>query len=302
MSFDCKALADAIARHGQVARVVVAEVKGSAPREVGASMLVWPGGQSGTIGGGALEFQAVQNATTNRVDHIALGPSLGQCCGGAVTLLTEIFSEVPDGEIFARPLPGNDAAMPLSVKRLIHAARQGQTIDPGLHDGWMVEPFTTPRAPLWIWGAGHVGRAFVDVLAPLPHFEISWVDTSPDRFPDNPPVTIVPAANPAALVPYAPIDAHHLILTFSHALDLDLCHALLTRGFATCGLIGSKSKAARFRQRLAALGHFPAEIAGIRCPIGDPSFGKHPQAIAISVAAELLSLMGTKAKTVSRTA
>jgi xanthine dehydrogenase accessory factor len=302
MSFDRTALADAIARHGKVARIVVAEVKGSAPREVGASMLVWPGGQSGTIGGGALEFQAVQNATTNRLDHIALGPALSQCCGGAVTLLTEVFSEFPEGDVFARPLPGHDGAMPLSVKRLTAAARHGQNIAPGIHDHWFVEPFSAPRDPLWIWGAGHVGRAFVSTLAPLPHFDITWVDTAPDRFPDYPPVTTLPAANPAALVPYAPKDAHHLILTFSHALDLDLCHALLTHGFATCGLIGSKSKAARFRQRLAALGHAPAEIGSIRCPIGDPTFGKHPQAIAISVAAELLSLIGTKATAMSHTA
>jgi xanthine dehydrogenase accessory factor len=302
MSFDRKALAVAIARHGQVARVVVAEVKGSAPREVGASMLVWPGGQSGTIGGGALEFQAVQRATDDRFDHIALGPALGQCCGGAVTLLTEIFTEVPQGELFARPLPGQKGPMPLSVKRLIKAARQGEVNAPGIHDGWMVEPFTTPRAPLWIWGAGHVGRALVGVLEPLPDVDITWVDTAPERFPDNPTVSTLPTANPVALVSYAPKDAHHLILTFSHALDLDLCHALLVRGFQSAGLIGSKSKAARFRQRLSALGHSPAKIAGIRCPIGNPPFGKHPQAIAISVAAELLSLMGTKANTMSQTA
>ncbi|MFN4098586.1 MAG: XdhC family protein, partial [Pararhodobacter sp.] len=84
-------------------------------------------------------------------------------------------------------------------------------------------------------------------------------------------------------------DAEHLILTFSHALDLDLCHRLLTHGFSACGLIGSASKAARFRSRLSALGHDPATIARIRCPIGDPAFGKHPQAIAISVAADLLA-------------
>jgi xanthine dehydrogenase accessory factor len=132
----------------------------------------------------------------------------------------------------------------------------------------------------------------VDVLAPLPDFTITWVDTAPDRFPDDPKVTIVPAANPGDLVRHAPADARHLILTFSHALDLDLCHRLLGHGFASLGLIGSKSKAARFRTRLGQLGHTSAEIQRIQCPIGDPAFGKHPQAIAISTAAALLSRQG----------
>ena len=96
------------------------------------------------------------------------------------------------------------------------------------------------------------------------------------------------ASSPGDLVAQAPRDADHLILTYSHALDLDLCHRLLSHGFNTCGLIGSATKWARFRSRLAALGHTPAQIARIQCPIGDPAFGKHPQAIAISVAAAFL--------------
>ena len=78
------------------------------------------------------------------------------------------------------------------------------------------------------------------------------------------------------------------MLTFSHSLDLELCHRLLGHGFRTLGLIGSATKWARFRSRLAALGHAEARIARIRCPIGDPGLGKHPQAIAIGVAADLL--------------
>jgi xanthine dehydrogenase accessory factor len=105
--------------------------------------------------------------------------------------------------------------------------------------------------------------------------------------PDH--VTALPAADPARLVPHAPRDANHLILTYSHALDLALCHALLEHGFAGAGLIGSATKWARFRSRLGALGHSPAQIARIRCPIGTPGLGKHPQAIAIGVASSLLS-------------
>ena len=97
------------------------------------------------------------------------------------------------------------------------------------------------------------------------------------------------AADPAMAALHAPVTAEHVILTYSHALDLALCNALLERGFSRCGLIGSATKWARFRRRLGELGHAEAEIARISCPIGDPRLGKHPQAIAVGVAAELLA-------------
>ena len=154
----------------------------------------------------------------------------------------------------------------------------------------MVEPVTRARQPLWIYGAGHVGRALTRVLAPLPDWEITWVDTGPERFPDAPPpgVRCLPAPDPAAAARLAPADAHHLVLTYSHALDLEVCHELLRRPAASIGLIGSATKWARFRKRLAELGHEPQGIERITCPIGDPAFGKHPQAIAIGVAAGYL--------------
>jgi len=93
-------------------------------------------------------------------------------------------------------------------------------------------------------------------------------------------------------VPHAPARADHLIVTYSHDLDLKLCDALLRHDFASCGLIGSATKWARFRSRLAALGHSEAEISRIACPIGDPALGKHPQAIAVGTAAGLLSPAG----------
>lgn len=322
---DLCALGAALALHGRVARVVIAAHDGSSPREPGASMLVWAGGQSGTIGGGALEHQAAARARAMlsegagpegagpegrltfasfprkaggsragapeaaRIERIALGPSLRQCCGGAVTLWTEVLDSVP------RPVAGvvarGPGEMPLAVKRLLAAAR-GQGVRPavGLVQGWLVEPVAEPDRQVWIWGAGHVGRALVSVLAPLPGMALTWVDVGADRFPDPLPerVTALPARDPAVLADHAPPQAEHLVLTFSHALDLELCHRLLRRGFRSCGLIGSATKWARFRSRLAALGHDPAAVARIRCPIGEPAFGKHPQAIAVGVAAQML--------------
>jgi xanthine dehydrogenase accessory factor len=297
--FDLDALRKAVADHGPVARVVIGAVKGSSPREVGAAMLVWASGQAGTIGGGALEWQAAARARAMlgaggaRLDHEALGPSLGQCCGGAVTLLTEVYDaqNLPDGgDVIARATEGS--AMPLAVKRLIDRARgQGVMPAPQMVQGWMVEPVARPTRQLWVWGAGHVGRALVEVLAPLPGLAITWVDTAPDRFPETLPDTVraLPVPDPGLAVALAPKDAEHLILTYSHALDLDLCHRLLTHGFSACGLIGSATKWARFRSRLAALGHSAPAIDRIDCPIGNPSLGKHPQAIAIGVASAFLS-------------
>ncbi len=297
MGFDLEALREAVKTHGKVTRVVIAAIKGSSPREVGASMLVWRDGQSGTIGGGTLEFQAAEAARSQslpaRLTHHALGPDMGQCCGGAVSLFSEVFDlkavEALDDTVIARSASAGE--MPLSVKRLLATAR-GQGIAPGsqLIDGWMVEPVHKPTRNLWIWGAGHVGRALVEVLSPLPDIAITWVDTGPERFPASVPagVTTVPAAKPADLVRHAPPNAEHLVLTYSHNLDLELCNRLLSHDFRFAGLIGSATKWARFRSRLAALGHSPDQISRITCPIGDPALGKHPQMIAVGVAAQLL--------------
>lgn len=293
--FDLGALSAALAAQGRVARVVIAGVEGSSPREVGASMIVWADGQSGTIGGGALEYEAAAKARAmlvtggRAVERVALGPSLGQCCGGAVTLWTEVFDALP--EAVAGVVARGPDLMPLAVKRMLAAAR-GQGVRPvaGLVGGWLVEPVAEAGRQVWVWGAGHVGRALVSVLAPLPGIAVTWVDVAPERFPDVVPegVTVVPASDPAVLADHAPIGAEHLVLTYSHALDLELCHRLLRSGFRSCGLIGSATKWARFRSRLGALGHGAADIGRIRCPIGDPALGKHPQAIAVGVVAELL--------------
>jgi xanthine dehydrogenase accessory factor len=302
MSFDLAQLQKAVAQHGRVGRIVIAGHAGSAPRETGTSMLVWAKGQEGTIGGGALEFETVErlrkrlSQSAPRVERLPLGPALGQCCGGAVTLVSEVFdAEALDGVtsdqgLYIRRCEGF-LAEPLSMTRLRAQARNGAEPAGALFaQGWLAEPLSAQKHPLWVWGAGHVGRALIGALAPLPELDITWVDTARARYPDTPArgVRLLPVPNPAAAVTLAPKDAHHLVLTYAHSLDLDLCHQLLRHGFRSAGLIGSATKWARFQSRLAALGHSPAEIAAITCPIGEPALGKHPQAIALGVARALI--------------
>lgn len=301
MSFDTATLGALIQAHGAVARVVVAATRGSTPREVGAAMLVWgdgaTGGQSGTIGGGSLEFEAAcmaREALAKGADlhpKLTLGPDMGQCCGGAVELWIETWGAARlgalDGAIVARG-PG---ALPLGVSRILAKGRSaGDLPEPGLVDGWLIEPVSPPRRPVWIYGAGHVGRAIAAVLAPLPDFDVTLIDTSLARFPTPLPGGVTPlvAANPADTVRHAPPEAEHLVLTYSHSLDLELCHQILRRDFAFAGLIGSATKWARFRTRLRQMGHLEAQISRISCPIGQIELGKHPQAIAIGVASGLI--------------
>ena len=289
-------------RLAPVVRVVVAETRGSVPREVGAAMMVTAEGNEGTIGGGALEFEAIKRARAvlasgqDRVDRVPLGPAVGQCCGGAVTLLTEVWdADRLHGldSYVARPLPGVTGEMPLAVRRILAAVRNGTgVLAAEVIEGWMLEPVSTPEREIWVWGAGHVGRAIVGVLAALPGVTVCWADTGRERFPDDVAdgVKTLIAANPADLVTLSPSHAEHLVLTYSHALDLELCHRLLGRSFRSLGLIGSATKWARFRSRLRSLGHGEAQIARIVCPIGDPDLGKHPQAIALGVAVEMLKM------------
>ncbi|MBT8459911.1 MAG: xanthine dehydrogenase accessory protein XdhC, partial [Boseongicola sp.] len=217
------------------------------------------------------------------------------CCGGAVSLLTEIWDEerlnALNSDVVARALPGKSEEPSLAVLRTLAEHRsKGIAPKPGLVGNWMIEPVSQPHRSIWVWGAGHVGRAIVSVLSPLPDLQIVWIDTDRSRFPTEIPgdVNVLTTTNPADVVSAAPNHAEHLIVTFSHALDLELCHGILSRGFGHLGLIGSATKRARFRSRLKALGHQSAQIDRMACPIGDPNLGKHPQAIALGVAAKIL--------------
>lgn len=242
--------------------VEITATRGSAPRDAGTAMVVYVDRSVGTIGGGALEHRAIATARgllrDGRADieeTIPLGPDLGQCCGGSVRLRYRRGAGAPD-------LP-QGLSLPQELR----------------HQG--------PIGPLWVWGAGHVGRAVIRLAAPLQAFDVSWIDTHADRFPATPSggVTRIPAADMPRLAAHAPQNAHHLIFTYSHEIDLALCAALLRRGFSSCGLIGSATKKARFFKRLNDLRLDPEQIS---CPIGDPAQGKHPDQIALSTLTALL--------------
>ncbi len=245
--------------------VEITRTRGSAPRDAGTAMRVTGQGTQGTIGGGALEYRAIATARrmlrdgTPALDEtIPLGPDLGQCCGGVVRLH---YADTPMCLGAAPTLPALPPPRP-----------------------------DTAAVPLWIWGAGHVGRAMVRHMAPLEAFDIVWVDTDAERFPHQIPATVevLPATDMPRLAEHAPPAAWHLILTYSHDIDLALCATLLGRGTGWCGLIGSATKKVRFFKRLRALGLDPATIT---CPIGDPRRGKHPDQIAHSTAVQLLHLL-----------
>lgn len=247
--------------------VEITATRGSAPRDAGTAMMVTETFIEGTIGGGALELQAIQTARamlakgqTTHTETLPLGPNLGQCCGGAVTLRYTIDPQATDSI---------DQAPSISMP-----------------------PSSTP-AQLWLWGAGHVGRAVVRACSPQ-IAAITWIDSAADRFPASVPnhATTIPATDMPRLALNAPATAHHLIFTYSHDIDLALCAALLKRGAASIGLIGSDTKWARFSKRLRAMGLDPAPIT---CPIGDKSLGKVPDQIAKGVVQSLLSQPQLKA-------
>lgn len=241
--------------------VEVTEALGSAPREAGTRMLVDASRCEGTIGGGHLELKAIEQARRMLAGGDAapqgarypLGPALGQCCGGAVTLS------------FAR----------LDAQGLA---------------AW---PPAAPRFHLQLYGAGHVGRAIVRALAPLhvrvEWIDERDEEFPPDAvLPAHTRKVCVDAIE--SEVAQAPRGAFYLVLTHRHDLDLRIGEAILRRGdFGFFGLIGSATKRARFIHRFEAMGIAPAAIARMTCPIGVSGIsGKEPEVIAAAVAAQLL--------------
>ena len=255
--------------------VTVDQVQGSGPRERGAWMAVFADTVVNTIGGGHLEFEAMaqarawlargESAQSPQVQRYALGPALGQCCGGVVQVRLEWIT-------------------------LADATRLREQLSP-------------PLWPVALFGGGHVGRALVQTLAPLP-FAVRWIDSRDEIFPEHLPDNVVcEHSDPvqAAVADLAPHSAV-LIMSFSHAEDLDVVAACLKRqrtqgDVSFVGLIGSRTKWATFRHRLEDRGFAADELARVTCPIGVPGItGKEPEVIAIAVAAQLLQWRDSQAQ------
>jgi xanthine dehydrogenase accessory factor len=298
MGFD-RALMKQATADEPVARILIVEHKGSTPRHAGTSMLVMRDQTIGTIGGGALELQCIDVARRVLGDGVSvdmtipLGPALGQCCGGSVRVVVERFDAdtvIPDGDVFMRSIA--PVAESFAVKqRRVAFRNKSQAPMLEIVDGWLIEPIKPANRQLWLYGAGHVGRAIVDVMDGM-SIDITWVDTGLDRFPDNPSATPLVAVAPQDAARLAPANADHLIMTYSHVFDLELCHQILSQPHQSVGVIGSDTKWARFSKRLRQLGHKADAINSVMCPIGDPSLGNEPKAIAIGVVADLIKRRG----------
>ncbi|MYN47001.1 xanthine dehydrogenase accessory protein XdhC [Pseudoduganella sp. FT93W] len=315
---------------GPAVLVTVAIAEGSVPREAGAHMLVTADAQADTIGGGHLELCALEvargmlrdaaapgSAAVPQLQRYALGPTLGQCCGGVVYLAFELVDagliqtlallKQDQRSDYWRlsALDGAAASMLLDADgHLLNGAGDVRTLLPAFDyarntqvlrdDGgrrWLADAVLTPRAHLLLFGAGHVGAAIVRLLGELP-CTVSWIDEREDMFPAELPANVRIEATdvPEALVAGAPAGASFLVLTHSHALDQRLSEAIVARAdVGWFGLIGSQTKRVQFERRMAARG-LPAErIAAMVCPIGLPGIrSKLPAVIATSVCAQLL--------------
>ncbi len=288
-----------------VTMVTIAEVKGSAPREPGVRMLVTADELVGTIGGGHLEWRGMEIARdmmaageTRKIERIPLGPALGQCCGGVVQLAFEVLGEADFGWLDAveRAFAGGHAitrTVP-SGGPVRHAASRAVVPDVVLHDdGAWTDTLVPDEMQVVLFGAGHVGHAIVKVLANLP-CRVHWVDERDTLFPAGLPDNVEAEATdtPEAVIATAPAGSYFLVMTHSHALDQTLCEHIFRRSdYAYFGLIGSKTKRARFEHRLADHGVDPARFPEMVCPMGVPGItDKAPAMIAVAIVAQLLQV------------
>jgi xanthine dehydrogenase accessory factor len=324
---------EAIQRWGQVVRVVITRTHGSTPRDVGAAMIVGEHDFSGTIGGGKLEYLALdqarqmlgdlENRVMRKTQNFVLGTELRQCCGGVAWLLLECYGPdqmvkletlradlTPDSLIMRSTAP--DGLLYSSVQHLdtmmqwpvIAGYMRDILNDDHIHapilvrdeessDEWFLEPAAHKRKPLFIYGAGHVGRALVRVLEDTP-FDITWVETDKMRFPSDvrKGIACVVSKDQAEYAgKVSGANAFHVVITYSHEADLNICRAILQKGKGQyLGLIASESKKAKFLNRLKKDGVTEAAFKMFRCPIGLMSFThKDPSIVAISIAAQLIA-------------
>jgi xanthine dehydrogenase accessory factor len=258
-------IANVLKRGENCVLVSITATQGSVPRDTDAWMVVTADGFHGSIGGGTLEWKAMAEAQSmlgkhrgERVLDYVLGPDLGQCCGGRATVGFETFVKAQLNESEAR-------------------ARQEIEL----------------RRSIYLFGAGHVGRALVLALAPLP-FTVKWIDPRPSAFPSLVPqnVSAMQPTEPVASLNHVPEGSLVYVMTHSHALDLEIVDAALRNPMvAHVGLIGSATKRVRFEKRLAEAGVDQKRIAELICPIGIAGIAsKLPAAIASGVAAQALQL------------
>jgi len=324
-------LADISAAGEPAVLVTVAGIRGSAPREIGAKMIVTATETIGTIGGGQLEYQSTRVAVGMLEEEqlalrsFPLGSSMGQCCGGVVEILFEpVQSSMPAWLRDLVALHGQREPAVIATRisrsapqkfvvtadgvygsddndvdaRLLATARE-VLADKGSacrNVQEFYEPVVAPDLDIAVFGAGHVGTAVVDALSVL-DCNIRWVDSRRNIFRQVPPnVRAVETAEPALEVAAMPPGSFYLVMTHSHALDFDICDRILRRNDARyCGLIGSVSKRRRFEKRFRQQGMPEDLLGGLVCPIGVEGIsGKKPREIAVSVAAEVLRVRERK--------
>jgi xanthine dehydrogenase accessory factor len=303
---------ETIERHGAAGLLSVVGAAGSVPRETGARIVLRPdGGFYGSIGGGRLEYEAIAAARAALRDGRGqaqfrdwpLGPNLGQCCGGLVKTLTETF-DMRDMPAVRRLEEAEKAGAFVTLSRVDDEGRIARTLAPrGAAGGYeeatpgrfakmpFQEHFGEATTPVLLFGAGHVGRAVVLALAPLP-FTVRWIDSRPDQFAQYVPQNAVTVCTDAVEreLAEAPRDAMVIVMTHSHPLDFDITVAALRRRtFDFVGLIGSETKRARFTSFARQMGVAESDIDRLVCPIGVTEIkGKEPAVIAAALAAQLL--------------
>lgn len=299
----------AAARAGEpLAMVTIVGAQGSTPREIGARMLVWPDRFTGTIGGGSLERQGLDQArrlleqATRRhaLQDYPLGPLLGQCCGGHVRLLVERLDA--DSLAWLEPAAAATSAFALTARFEHGAMTRTVEAEAGPSDGprtplpevRRLSETIRPKPPrLVIFGAGHVGQAVARAFAPLP-FQLDWLASREDLRPEasGTRATILSEDELEQAIAAAPADTLFAIFTHSHDLDYRLTRAALRRDdVGYVGLIGSRTKRVRFERRLRDDGFGDADLARLTCPIGVAELkSKEPAVIAVALATQLLQL------------
>ena len=320
-------LSDLAAAGESCVLVTVAGIRGSAPREIGAKMIVTATDTIGTIGGGQLEYQSTRGAVKMLNDQdstlrsFPLGSSMGQCCGGVVEILFEPIADglpswlrdlsalygqrepaiiatrisrsspakiiITEQQVFGAGAESADHSL---IARARNILAENPTTTRDVQE--FFEPIVAPDLNIAVFGAGHVGTAVVSVLSDL-DCNIRWIDSRPKMFRQVPAnVRAIDASDPSLEVAAMPADSFYLIMTHSHAMDFEICDRILRRCDARyCGLIGSLSKRRRFEKRYRQQGMPQAVIDQLVCPIGVAGItGKKPAEIAVAAAAEILKV------------